>query len=52
MIKRVAFGYTDMEYFFLKIKATLLGIHFSMNGILSERGFHKIRGNLEILFSH
>ena len=29
VIKRVAFGYTDMEYFFLKIKAALPGIHFS-----------------------
>lgn len=26
VIKRVAFGYKDMEYFFLKIKAALLGI--------------------------
>lgn len=29
VIKRVAFGYKDMEYFFLKIKAALPGIHFS-----------------------
>lgn len=29
VIKRVAFGYTDMDYFFLKIKAALPGIHFS-----------------------
>lgn len=29
VIKRVAFGYQDMQYFFLKIKAALPGIHFS-----------------------
>ena len=29
VIKRVAFGYKDMEYFFLKIKTALPWIHFS-----------------------
>ncbi len=29
VIKRVAFGFEDMEYFFLKIKAALPGLHYS-----------------------
>lgn len=29
VIQRLAFDYTDMKYFFLKIKTALPGIHFS-----------------------
>lgn len=29
VIKRVAFGFEDLEYFFLKIKAALPGLHYS-----------------------